>query len=166
MKECQCSHLSGVGHVDDIVEAVEEDGLRCAAGDGVVGVAQGAGLGVGPLLFADELHVKAVLQLQDMRHADGGGFRGDNDVLAGALEALSNNSAEGCQHARKLGVVDVEVDHPQVIVLRYARELVQQALGADDKRELREGRGTGHGLAMLLPTAMTAIHEDDEAWCH
>jgi hypothetical protein len=147
--------LPGKRHVDAVVEAVEEDGLRAAPCDGGVRVAQRAGLGVGALLFADELHIEAVLQAQHVRHADGGGFRGKNDVLAGVvLEALSDKAAEGCQHARELGVVDVEVDHPQVVVLGHTRELVQQALGANGKRKLR-GRGggsMGHGVTMLLPT--------------
>ena len=147
--------LPGVGHVDAVVEAIEKNGLRGAAGDGVVRVAQRAGLGVGALLFADELHVEAILQTQHVCHADGRGFRRENDVLAGVvLEALSDKAAEGCQHASELRVVDVEVDHPQVVVLGHTRELVQQALGADGKRELR-GRGEGgmgHGVTMLLPT--------------
>ena len=138
-------YLPGVGHVDAVVEAVEEDGLRGAAGDGGVRVAQRAELGVGALLFADELHIEAVLQAQHVRHADGRGFRGNNDVLAGVvLEALSDKAAEGCQHASELRVVDVEVDHPQIVVLGHTRELVQQALGADGKRELR-GRGGAWG---------------------
>ena len=137
--------LPGVGHVDTVVEAVEEDGLRGAAGDGGVRVALRVELGVGALLFADELHIEAVLQAQHVRHADGRGFRGNNDVLAGVvLEALSDKAAEGCQHASELRVVDVEVDHPQVVVLGHTRELVQQALGADGKRELR-GRGGACG---------------------
>ena len=148
-------HLPGIRHVDAVVEAVEEDGLRAAAGDGGVRVAQRAGLGVGALLFADELHIEAVLQAQHVCHADGRGFRRENDVLARVvLEALGDKAAEGCEHARELGVVDVEVDHPQVVVLGHTRELVQQALGADGKRELRGrgGGGMGHGVTMLLPT--------------
>ena len=53
-------HLAWIRQVDAVVEAVEEDGLWHATCDGVVRVAEGAGLRVGTLLLADELHVKAV----------------------------------------------------------------------------------------------------------
>jgi hypothetical protein len=63
-------HLAGIRQVDSVVEAIEENGLGHAAGNGVVCVAEGSGIGVGALLLADELHVKAVSAIPQFQYAN------------------------------------------------------------------------------------------------
>lgn len=138
-------YLPGISQVDAFVEAIEVDGLGRASSYGVVRIAEGARIRVWALFLADELHIESILQAKNMRHADGRRFGCKDDVLAGILlKALGDKSTEGCQHARKLGVVDVEIHHPKIIVIGNTREWIQQTLLPDDKRELGYwGRGGG-----------------------
>ena len=118
-------YLPRISQVDSLIEAIEIDGLGGASSDRVVCVTESVRFCIGPLFLTNELHVEAILRAQHMRHADGRRLRCQKDVLAGVLlETLGNKSAECCQHARELRVINIEVYHPQIIVFGYAREVV------------------------------------------